>query len=292
MSLTVFYIVCRWLHFGALISLAGAGFYTTLLTPKRYRPRLTLRLQPLLTVSCWLTLISALLLLAVQTGLMGDGWRDILHIEIWDAVLHTGFGRAWQWQCGLALCACLVLVLKGRIRQQCLWVLALLQLVGLAFVGHAAILEGGMGILQRGNQIIHLLAAAFWVGGLYPVVLLMRESHDMTWRYDAIRTMMRFSRYGHLAVALVLLSGLCSSLLLLGWPLHSFRLYSQLLLVKILLVSAMVGIAVFNRYWLVPRFRESGSHSRQHFVTTTLVEIVLSALALIAVSVFATMEPA
>ena len=54
----------------------------------------------------------------------------------------------------------------------------------------------------------------------------------------------------------------------------------------------MVGIALFIRYWLVPRFQCSGMAARQRFVVTTQVEIVLAALALIAVSVFATMEPA
>jgi len=292
MSLTVFYILCRWLHFAALMSLAGAGVYTTLLAPKRYRIRLSSRLQPLLNTTCWLTLVTSLLLLGAQTGLMGDGWHDMLNADVWSAVLQTAFGRAWQWQCVLALCACLMLILQGQIRQQCLLLCAVLQLAGLAFVGHAAMLEGASGVLQRGNQIIHLLAAAFWAGGLWPVVVLMRESHNVAWRYDAIRTMMRFSRYGHLAVVLVLLSGMCSALLLLGWPLHSFRLYSQLLLVKILLVAAMSGIAVFNRYWLVPRFQRSGQGARGRFITTTLVEIILAALALLSVSWFATQEPA
>ncbi len=292
MSLSGLYILCRWLHFGALMSLAGAGIFSTLLAPARYRARLSVRFRPLINTSCWLTLLTTLLLLTAQTGLMGDGWQDTISADVWFAVLQTAFGRAWQWQCVLALLGCLLLLLPGRLRQPWLLMCAVCQLVGLAFVGHAAMLDGWMGALQRGNQIVHLLAAAFWAGGLWPVVILMREARNATWRYDAIKTMMRYSRYGHLAVALVIASGVTAARLLLGWPLVSFRLYSQLLLLKTLLVAAMVAIALFNRYWLVPRFQRSGAGAQHHFVTTTRVEVVLATLALLSVSLFATLEPA
>lgn len=292
MSLTAVYILCRWLHFGALMSLTGIGFFTALLAPVRYRAQLSDRLRPLFVISCWLTFITTVLLLCAQTGLMGDGWRDVINADVWSAVLQTGIGRVWQWQCALALLGCFMLLFKGRRRQQLVLICAVFQLAGLAFVGHAAILDGWSGVLQRSNQIVHLLAAAFWAGGLWPVVLLMREARDATWRYDAIKTMMRYSRYGHLAVALTMISGTIAALLLLGWPLVSFRLYSQLLLLKTLLVAAMIGIALVNRYWLVPRFQRSGEGAQKNFVIATQLEVVLAALALLSVSLFATLEPA
>lgn len=291
MSLTGFYLLCRWLHFTALISLVGAGVFATLLAPAGYRTRLRDRLWPLIKASCWLTLLTKFLLLSAQTGLLGDGWRDTINPSLLGAVLHTSFGRVWQWQCVLAVAGCLTLLLKGRLRLPLLLTFGLLQLVGLAFVGHAGILDGWSGVLQRGNQMVHLLSAAFWAGGLLPVVVLMRESRIAAHRYDAIKTMMRYSRYGHLAVALVILSGAVAALMLLGWPLTQFQLYSQLLLVKTLLVAAMVGIALFNRYRLVPRFQRSGEGAQKHFVTATLVELALAALALLSVSVFATLDP-
>ncbi|WP_455813012.1 copper homeostasis membrane protein CopD [Pseudomonas graminis] len=292
MSLTSFYILCRWLHFGALMSLVGAGITTTLLAPGGYRADLTRRLMPLIRVSIWLTLLSAILLLAAQTGQMGDGWQDTLEGDIWLAVLQTQFGRVWQWQLVLAVFCCLALYLRGRLRQQTVLLFALLQLCGLAFTGHAAMLDGWSGVFQRANQIVHLLSAAFWAGGLLPVVYLMREARGPQHRDDAIGTMMRFSRYGHLAVMLVVVSGVINALLLLGWPPASFHLYSQLLVLKTLLVGVMMGIALFNRYWLVPRFQHSGAGAQQQFITSTLVEIALAAAVLLVVGVFATLEPA
>lgn len=296
MSLTGFYILCRWLHFCALMSLVGAGVTTTLLAPARYRTDLIRRLTPLIRVSTWLTLLSAVLLLAAQTGQMGDGWQDTLEGDIWLAVLQTQFGRAWQWQLALAVLCCLVLCfrrrLSGQLCQQTVLLLAVLQLCGLAFTGHAAMLDGWIGVFQRANQIVHLLSAAFWAGGLLPVVYLMRAARSPEHRYDAIGTMMRFSRYGHLAVMLVVISGVINALLLLGWPPASFRLYSQLLVLKSLLVGVMMGIALFNRYWLVPRFQHSGAGAQQSFITSTLVEIALAAVVLLVVGIFATLEPA
>lgn len=292
MSLSTFYILCRWLHFAALMSLASGSLYSALMAPARFRSYLAGRFRLLLSCSAITALITAIMLLAAQTGLMGDGWQDLGNTDVWLAVLQTRFGQAWQWQLIAALLGVAALLLHGRIRQQLLLLSGVGQLVGLAFVGHAAMLDGAMGVLQRTNQAVHLFSAAFWAGGLLPVALLMKDARQMATRYDAIRTLMRFSRYGHLAVALVVISGVINALLLLGWPPASFQLYSQLLLIKTLLVALMCAVALFNRYWLVPRFQRSGENAQHKFLLTTLAELLLSALVLLLVSVFATLEPA
>lgn len=291
-SLASLYILFRFTHFCALMSLAAAATMTTLLAPAHYRGELSQRLMPLQRIATGGTLLSALLLLAAQTGLMGDGWQDILDKETWLAVLQTRFGRVWQYQLAWAVLGCLALRLRGSRRQYGLLLSALAQLGGLAFIGHAAMLDGWEGVFQRSNQVVHLLAGAFWAGGLLPVLLLMRAARSGPQRRAAISTMMSFSRYGHLAVALVLVSGGVNALLLLGWPPVSFRLYSQLLVVKTLLVLVMVAIALFNRYWLVPHFQRSGGAAQRHFVTSTLLELILAAAVIAVVSVFATLEPA
>lgn len=292
MSLSTFYILCRWLHFAALMSLACGSLYTALLAPARFRDYLAGRFRLLLNCSALTALLTAIMLLAAQTGLMGNGWQDMGSAEVWLAVLQTRFGQVWQGQLIAALLGVAALLLRGRIRQQLLLLSGVGQLVGLAFVGHAAMLEGALGMLQRTNQAVHLISAAFWAGGLVPVAMLMRDAQQMATRYDAIRTLMRFSRYGHFAVALVVVSGVINALLLLGWPPASFQLYSQLLLIKTLLVALMCAVALFNRYWLVPRFQRSGENAQGKFLLTTLAELLLSALVLLLVSVFATLEPA
>ena len=288
--LETLYIVCRWLHFSALILSTGSAFYSVLLAPRRYRPRLSQRLRPLLTGGAMLTALSALAMLAAQTGLMSGEWRNIAQPTIWQAVLNTSFGQVWRGELLLALLACLSLTL-GNKAGQLLLLCGLFQLCGLALVGHAAMLDGWPGALQRVNQSIHLIGAAFWAGGLLPLLWLMRDARQAAYRRDAIRTMMRFSRYGHLAVTLTLLSGIINSAFIVGWPWPADNAYRQLLLLKVGLVALMVAIALVNRYWLVPRFRRAGSRAAHWFVRATQLELTVAGLVVMLVSVFATQQP-
>ncbi|MBP2167026.1 putative copper resistance protein D [Erwinia toletana] len=292
MSLSTLFIICRWLHFAAVMLLAGSAFYSAVLAPKRYKAQLARRLQPLLVTSSVVALASAVALLAAQTGLMSGDWRNIADAETWQAVLDTGFGRAWRWQLVLPLLACLAFTLRGQLCQRLLLLAGVAQLCGLAFVGHAAMLDGWPGAVQRTNHALHLIASAFWVGGLLPLLVLMADARHIALRSDAIRAMMRFSRYGHLAVALVIITGMINSLMILGWPLSSFALYSQLLLAKILLVGLMVLVALINRYWLVPRFRRAGEQAQQIFIRMTQLELFVGCVVLLLVSIFATLAPA
>ncbi|MGQ3904137.1 copper homeostasis membrane protein CopD [Mixta calida] len=291
MTLESLYIFCRWLHFSALMLLSGSAFYSVLLAPRRYRPLLSRRLMPVLVVSTLLALLSAVAMLALQTGLMSGDGRNIVQPAIWRAVLHTGFGQAWRIQLLFALLACLSLAMRGVWRQRLLLLCGLAQLCGLALVGHAAMLSGWCGTLQRLNHAVHLTGAAFWTGGLLPLLWLMRDARQSALRGDAIRAMMRFSRYGHLAVALTLVSGVINTALIVGWPWPVENNYRLLLLMKVGLVALMVFTALFNRYWLVPRFQRPDGRAQQWFVRATQFEVLTAALVVFLVSFFATLQP-
>lgn len=287
------WILLRGLHFAAVMLLAGSTCYSVLLAPRRYRPLLALRLNPLVKGSAWLALLSALAMLACQNVLMSGDSTNLADMDIWLAVLGTHFGAMWQWEMLFGVLGVAGLLLTGKLRQQVLLLAGVLQLACMALIGHAAMRDGLPGLLQPINHAMHLIAAAFWVGGLLPLLLLMREARQIDRRSDAIRTMMRFSRYGHLAVALTLLSGLINSVMIAGWPLmwHDSR-YIVLLLCKVLLVALMVLVALINRYWLVPRFRLAGSGTQQKFIRMTQLELLLACGVVGLVSVFATLSPA
>lgn len=293
MSLTTLWISLRALHFMALLLLAGSAFYTALLAPLRYRSLLAQHLGLILASSAVLSLLSSVLMLATQTGLMSGDWRNISDPDTWQAVLQTRFGVVWRWEIGFALLSALSLLLKGTLRQKMLLLSSLLQLIALAGVGHAAMRDSWAGVLQQANHALHLIAAAFWAGGLVPLLLLMRDARHTAFRRDAIRCMMRFSRYGHLAVALALLTGIMNSLLIAGSPLNwQATLWSKLLIVKVSLVMLMVLIALVNRYLLVPRFRLATSDASPLFIRLTQLELLLAMGVIGLVSVFATLSPA
>ncbi|HCI9563569.1 TPA: copper homeostasis membrane protein CopD [Klebsiella oxytoca] len=283
------YISLRFIHFISLIVAFGCVLYGTWWAPVTLRRLMMQRFYPLMRHLLLASALSALLMLMAQGGLMGSGWPDVWQPAIWQAVAGTQFGSVWIWQILLALVALAVVWLKPRRSGRLLLVLFCAQLLLLAGVGHAAMNDGWLGIVQRTNHAIHLFCVASWVGGLLPFIYCLRLAHGR-WRQAAISTMMRFSRYGHLAVAGAIASGAVNALLIQG-GLISASPWGRMLLLKCALVAAMVVIALVNRYVLVPRMSAGGTRAEQLIVRTTQIEIALGALALFAVSLFATWEP-
>ena len=283
------YVSLRFIHFISLIVAFGCVLYGTWWAPVTLRRLMMQRFYPLMRHLLLASALSALLMLMAQGGLMGSGWPDVWQPAIWQAVAGTQFGSVWIWQILLDLVALAVVWLKPRRSGRLLLVLFCAQLLLLAGVGHAAMNDGWLGIVQRTNHAIHLFCVASWVGGLLPFIYCIRLAHGR-WRQAAIATMMRFSRYGHLAVAGAIASGAVNALLIQG-GLISASPWGRMLLLKCALVAAMVVIALVNRYVLVPRMSAGGTRAEQLIVRTTQIEIALGALALFAVSLFATWEP-
>lgn len=269
----------------------GATLCVSLLSPAALRKPLERRLSVFWRMALLCNAFSAVLILGVQAGLMGDGLADSLDPQVWLAVLATRFGASWLWQMALAVATLIVAWLRPKGSAALLSLLVAVQLALLAGVGHAAMHDGLTGALHRLNHAIHLLCAGWWLGGLWPLLVCMRLARRARWRRGAIEAMMRFSRYGHLAVAGVLLTGLFNAVFILGlrWPLDSG--YVRLLLVKIALVAMMVAIALWNRYFLVPQFRNGQGEAQRRFIQLTQLEMALGALVLASVSLFATWEP-
>ena len=150
--------------------------------------------------------------------------------------------------------------------------------------------DGAGGVGGQIRQAVHLTGAAFWCGGLFPLLRLLKQANGHPDDKNAILTMMKFSRYGHWAVALTIISGTLNTLLIAGFPLH-WSDWLRWLLFKICLVLLMVVIALCNRYWLVPRFSRSPQQSRRWFIRLTQLELLVSLVVIVVVSWFATLSP-
>ncbi|MBT9424376.1 copper homeostasis membrane protein CopD [Enterobacter oligotrophicus] len=287
--LALCYVALRFIHFGALMLIFGNALYSVWFAPSSLHRLMVRRFQLQQKIAAVISLTAALLMFSVQGGLMGNGWSDVLRPAIWHSVLGTQFGSVWLWQIILAVITAGAAWLAPQ-RGARLLLLSLGQFVLLAGVGHATMNEGAAGALQRLNHAIHLLCAATWLGGLLPLLFCMHLAKGR-WQTAAIYTMMRFSRVGHYAVAGVLLTGIVNALFILGFAVPWHTAYGQLLLFKCALVVMMVAIALVNRYFLVPRFRPDAGRGQQIFIRMTQTEVVLGALVLATVSLFATWEP-
>ncbi|MEA9392987.1 copper homeostasis membrane protein CopD [Acerihabitans sp. TG2] len=293
LSLAACYSATRFIHITAIMQGFGIALFCECLTPATLRPYMRARLAGIGRFMAVFSLLTALGILILQAGLMGEGWSDTQRPDIWLAVLHTAFGTVWQWHMLLAL---LAVIIAGRlplspVRHRQLLAVYSGLLISMALVGHSAMYDGIRGGLQRANQMVHLLSAAWWLGCLVPLTVCLPLLSQTT-RPDALRALIRFSRSAHFAVALVIVSGSVNTALVLGqWPLDWTSRYQLLLMIKMGVVITMVGIAIANRYAVVPMLRSHPARAIRLLQVLTLTEIVLGGAVLLLVSVFATFEP-
>lgn len=283
-------IACRFLHFSAAMVLFGASLFSGALAPPAFAallrrclrwPELGLALLLIVTGVGWLCL---------ETGEIGNGWADTLDLKTIGAVLEgTSFGAVWRIRLVLILLPLAALLLDGGRRDWALAIASGLVLASLGFVGHAADQDGVLGVLHRLNHALHLLSAGFWVGCLPPLLLALLLARGDR-RRDIGLTLERFSGCGHVAVAIVLLTGIANTMLILGGPPIDFASPYQLLLaIKIGLVALMIGVALLNRYVAVPRL--SRRWAQRGIVVGTCVELLTGAIVVALVSAFATFDP-
>ena len=202
----------------------------------------------------------------------------------------TAFGRAWA--VVLVLSAAFALaVLRWNVDSGVAAGLAGLSLASLSLIGHAAMQGGACGVLHRANDAAHLIAVGAWIGGLPFFLLSLQASRAAELSQDAVTAMRRFSTYGHFVVAAVVATGIVNVALTSGLPWPPSTPYRLLLDFKIVIAAVMIGLAVANRYVLVPRLAESAA-SFAALRSLTLVNVGLGAAVVALVSVFGLMDPA
>ncbi|MCE9840987.1 copper homeostasis membrane protein CopD [Proteus terrae] len=297
MTLEDVYILCRFFHFVAVMFMFGLSFSAAILAKDKFIPLIQVRLRPALAISTVTVFITTYLWMAVQSGIMGDGWEDAWSFEIWKAVLGTSFGQVWQWQLVLAIIALAVLFIHQRyVRNFSLLIVASIMLILHASIGHGAMFTGSEAIFYKLNQSIHLISAAYWFGGLWPFVACLQFLRNKDELADGmikpiIGTMKRFSLLGHIAVLLVTITGIISAVMLIpGWPAVPLSSeYQSMLWLKISLVLLMLGLAVINRYVLVPHIRKKNNF--QWLLVNSWFELLLGTMVIFTVAIFAINSP-
>lgn len=246
-----------------------------------------------------LALLSALVIIPFIAAEMTGSGALAFDPATWHAVLFdTEFGHVWCWHLGFAV---VLLVLAAMPRQG--WqvgaaaMAALLLLASLGLTGHAAMDMGG-GATHEINQMAHLTAAGLWLGGLVPLgVLLRRAVRTDGAEYLALArvALPHFSQIGYVAVALLAITGTVNTIMLVG-SLNALATtpYGRLLAVKIALFLAMVGLALGNRFRLMPRLRapRSAIAPLRMLARSVLAEQAIGLLILAVVSLLGTWPPA
>lgn len=206
-------------------------------------------------------LVGAVLTLLLQTASMAgdpsaafDG--DVLAM----VVAETAFGLALAARV-FAAAATLVLALvlrPGRPLWLALAGLGAVALASFAWTGHGAATEGPSGGLHLASDLLHLLAAGVWLGALAALALMLspqRTPRDPDALHALHGALAGFSGIGSAVVAVLLATGLVNSWFLVG-PAGISRMgaspYGLLLIAKLVLFLAMLGLAAANRFRHTP----------------------------------------
>ena len=194
----------------------------------------------------------------------GDDLLECLQSGDWLTVLiGTRFGHIWLFRVIISLVLGISLWLPARTSgrrsflQATLAGLAVIELVSLAWAGHAAAGPGRFGVVHLLGDAFHLLTSAFWPGTLAPLaafLLLLLISSQVEAIVLAAPVVRRFSASSLIAVAVMALTGLLNSIFMVG----SLRAlltsaYGQILVSKLILFFAMIGFGACNLFCLSQR---------------------------------------
>ena len=128
---------------------------------------------------------------------------------LWTVLSQTDFGNDWFVRlvaaCALAATFVPLLSANGAASpwlKSAAAILAAVLVGSLALAGHAVGAEGAEGIIHPAADVLHLVAAAAWVGSLVPLALLLAATgKDSTSLAVARTATLRFSILGIVSVA-------------------------------------------------------------------------------------------
>jgi copper resistance protein D len=193
---------------------------------------------------------SAARILVTAASMSGDA-SGMLNAGLVSLVWHGGEGRS-----AMARAAGLLLAVPALAADRRPGVWAIAGAAGaatsFAWVGHAHTAGLRWAPILIG---VHLLAAAFWVGALWPLRLLARSD-------DAERVAAAAARFGNAALAVVsllVLAGITALGTLLGSASELWRSgYGRTACVKLALVACLLALAAYNKLRLTPRLAAAG----------------------------------
>jgi putative copper export protein len=225
---------------------------------------------------------SSLAWLAAQVALASDG--DLFDAEIWDMMLGSrpGISVLITWAGLLAVALAIWIGRKA-------WLLGAAGVLAVAAsfteVGHTT--QHQPRWLLATVLVVHLLAAAFWAGSLWPLLIASRRAGPRA--ASIVETWARAASWivGGLIVAGVTLAGLLVGQL----DLLVTTAYGWALLTKVALVGVLLGFAAWHRFQLTPALAAGTPGSGARLAASIGWEIVVMVLVFWAVAEMTSTSP-
>jgi putative copper resistance protein D len=206
-------------------------------------------------------LLSALGMGVLAASMQGVGLLALDAQSFRDIVGQSDVGTAWLYR-STALAAALAASIWIRrwpnIVAPLLAAAGLVAVGTLAWSGHAGATEGAAGTIHRISDIVHMAAAAVWIGAIAAFLLLLsprRGDPPPGTVAIAARSLDRFSIVGTICVLTIAGTGLINGQMIIGAENLGRSLvapYGQGLLAKLALFALMLALAAANRWRLTP----------------------------------------
>ena len=283
-------IATRAVFVGALLSTGGVLTFRALVMPhvqSRIPADALQTTDRALTKLAWISLAIAALGCPAWTLLQTAdlAGADRVGAALWPVLSSTRFGHLILLQAGL-IAIVAALLLAGAPRPAAVAAMALVA--AQAAHGHAMAM-GGLSTFLFWSGVLHLLAAAAWIGGLLPLLLVVRLAP-----FNAACLAARwFSPLGQWCVVVLLGSALIQAWRLVAtWSALLQTPYGWTALAKTLCFGVLFALAVLNRYSLAPALRGDRPGSARTGLTTSIaVQTAAGALAILASALLSALTP-
>lgn len=258
----------------------------TMLAPvKRHITRLT-------GISLALAFLAAIAWLLTQAAALADepGLSQIaatIPIVLW----QTHFGPLLMARLTLLVIACLLFLHGGSRASHLLatFLAGSAVLLQIGF-GHGLSMAGADRLILISAEAGHLVAAAIWLGGLLPLLFLVRALPPAS-AHDSLR---RFSRMAVLCVSVLVLTIIVQSWFLIGGlPGFIGTDYGLTALLKGLCFLALLGCAALNRWRFTPKLvTAQASHAERYLRRSIALETVIGLIVVLAAGALLSLAPA
>lgn len=280
--MNAFLVIARALHVGAAMLLFGELLFVTTIAYNAGRRAAAVppptgddasrHAQIALAWALAVSAASGVLWLAVEAASMSgaplDGRFDVRAMTL--VLRETMFGRVWSWRGVVWILLALSLLLARRAtdesarhrRNYAAMLLAAVYLGTLAWAGHAAAtLPDAWRAWHLGSDVLHVLAAGAWLGALPALAHRLRSAQPAIALPEIVQ---RFSVLGIFCVLVLLASGIVNACFLVGSFAALFGTpYGRVLIVKLAVFAALLGLAARNRFSLTPRLERNDGMARR-----------------------------
>ncbi len=202
----------------------------------------------------------------------------------------TNFGHLWIIRI-LAMIGAVAMFGTGETKTRILLAggFAVIAVALQAGLGHGAAMGGAEGHLLFATLILHLLAAGLWLGGLAPLLIVIKAIPPEA----AFRVATRFSRAGVACVITIAITAAIQAWYLIGTvAAFTNTTYGLVALGKLILFAALIAIAATNR-WLTSRIpTSSGQHAKNLLYKSIIIETAIGLTVIILAGILMELPPA